>query len=63
MLPNEELAAKLISYRLKNGLYQAEVGKQIGISVRTVVKVERLDKVTPRTKMKVENFLKNKGEI
>lgn len=63
MLTPKELANKLINYRIKNNLYQEALGKEIGISIKTVVSLEKERKVTPRIQAIVENFLKEKGEI
>ncbi len=63
MLTPKELANKLINYRIKNNLYQETLGKEIGISIKTVVSLEKERKVTPRIQAIAENFLKEKGEI
>lgn len=63
MLTSQELATKLINYRIKNNLYQENLGKEIGISLRTVVNLEKQRNVTPRIRNLAENFLKEKGEI
>lgn len=63
MLTPKELANKLINYRIKNNLYQKALGKEIGISIKTVVSLEKERKVTARIQAIVENFLKEKGEI
>ena len=46
MLTPKELANKLINYRIKNNLYQKALGKEIGISIKTVVSLEKERKVT-----------------
>lgn len=63
MLAANELARSLTNYRIKRNIYQKDLAKEIGVSTSSVVKIENIQRVTPRIHIIVENFLKEKGEI
>lgn len=54
----DELATKLITYRIKNNLTQAQCAKQFGISNQTLCYIEKRNKkITPKTLIKVNMLI------
>lgn len=61
MLSKEELSRKLLTYRIKEKIYQEELAIRIGISPTTIVKAEKMRPITPRIQNIIENFLEENG--
>ena len=61
MLSKEELSKKLLTYRIKEKIYQDELGNRIGVSLKTIVKAEKMRPISPRIQNIIETFLKEKG--
>lgn len=54
------LSERMIIYRAKNNLSQAEFGKLVGLHYVTISRIEKTDACSKITRIKIENVLNGK---
>ena len=60
---NKTLGSRMIEYRARNSLSQAQLAQRVGVSVMTINMVERgLQTPSRLTREKIELIIRKKGE-